>query len=77
MYEYPPMLARISYQERLPRALRSVRTHEAERTSMALRWTTVAALRYREAVTRALMALATQIAPTVAAPYPGIPALAQ
>lgn len=32
---------------------------------------------YREAVARALVALAARIAPTVAAPDPGTPALAQ
>ena len=31
MYEYTPMFARITYQERLPRAKRGMRMHEADR----------------------------------------------
>jgi hypothetical protein len=76
MYEYPPMVARIISQERLPRTLRSVRVHEADRPHMAPQWTTVVAHRCRRALAETLMALATRIAPTGAAPEPSTPALA-
>jgi hypothetical protein len=76
MYEYPPMLVRIIHQERLPRALRSERVHEVDRTNMAPQWTIAATYRCRQAVAKGLMAMATRIAPTIAAPQPRSPELA-
>jgi hypothetical protein len=76
MSEHPPMLARIIHQERLPRALRRERVHEADRTNMAPRWTIVAGYRCRQAVATMLVAVARRIAPTIAAPQPRSPELA-
>jgi hypothetical protein len=50
--------------------------HEEDRPNMAPRWTIVAGHRCRHAVAQGLLAVATRIAPTSAAPQSRFPELA-
>lgn len=73
---YERMLVEIVHEERLARALGTMRRQETERGALA-RGAARSRHGCQQATAKALVGLATRIAPTVAVPNPRAPALTQ